>query len=218
MADYQLTQTGNEVQDILDSVLRVTGVATTLTQSGSQVQSILNGSRITTYTSVTQLGFTSGSATIVGVYNAMVSSSVFIADAASFDAATVPDIYGVIVIVKVYPSRGAVFYLAKSGTDFRMGINSSNEPNGNWTAVSKRLTVRSTSVSVNKASGSSVSITAPSVSGYTFSHWINTATSGWIGATYIESVSASSTKVWVSASSASSGTGNVNAWALYVEN
>lgn len=89
---------------------------------------------------------------------------------------------------------------------------------GDWTRVGKTFVVGGTSVSVNKAQGSSASVTAPSVSGYTFLHWIDSATTGWIGGTYIEDVSASSTKVWVSASSASSGTGSVNAWALYVKN
>lgn len=42
MADYQLTQTGNEVQDILDSALTVTGSGVTLSQSGVDVQALLN--------------------------------------------------------------------------------------------------------------------------------------------------------------------------------
>lgn len=87
-----------------------------------------------------------------------------------------------------------------------------------WTRVGKTFVVRSTSVSVNKAQGSSASVTAPSVSGYTFLHWIDSATTGWIGGTYIEDVSNSSTKIWVSASTTSSGTGSVNVWALYVQN
>ena len=42
MADYQLTQTGSEVQDILDSALKVTGSGVTLSQSGVDVQALLN--------------------------------------------------------------------------------------------------------------------------------------------------------------------------------
>ena len=44
MADYHLTQTGAEVQDILDSALKVTGDGATLTQTGDEVQAILDNS------------------------------------------------------------------------------------------------------------------------------------------------------------------------------
>lgn len=69
-------------------------------------------------------------------------------------------------------------------------------------------------VSINKTSGSSVSITAPSVSGYSFVCWIGCATSGWVGSTYIQNMSAISTNIG-NPTQGQSGTGNVEAWALY---
>lgn len=82
----------------------------------------------------------------------------------------------------------------------------------------KAFTTRLATVTVGKAFGSHVSLSAPSVSGYTFLCWVGSTTTGWVGGTYIESMNSASTRIWVCASTESSGTGDVNAWALYVEN
>ena len=79
------------------------------------------------------------------------------------------------------------------------------------------LKVSSVTKSIGKASGSSVAISAPTVSGYSFLCWISSATSGWVGATYVQNITSQNTNIWVAAPNGS-GTGNVIAFALYVKN
>lgn len=79
------------------------------------------------------------------------------------------------------------------------------------------LKVASVTKSINKASGSSVAISAPTVSGYSFLCWISSATSGWVGATYVQNITSANTNIWVAAPNLS-GTGDVIAFALYVKN
>lgn len=79
------------------------------------------------------------------------------------------------------------------------------------------LKVTSVTRSINKASGSHVSISAPTVNGYSFLCWISSATSGWVGATYVQTITSQNTNIWVAAPNLS-GTGDVIAFALYVKN
>lgn len=63
------------------------------------------------------------------------------------------------------------------------------------------------------ANSSSVSITAPSVSGFEFVCWLGNASSGFVKLAYIENVINSSTTLWVESTSSSAITFNV--YALY---
>ena len=77
------------------------------------------------------------------------------------------------------------------------------------------LEVREITATISKAVGSSVSISAPTVTGYTFVGWLNLSTYGWIGSVYMGNNNASST-VYVSGNSGNTtGTGTVRAYALY---
>lgn len=86
-----------------------------------------------------------------------------------------------------------------------------------WHRVGKRITTSAVSITISKVFGSNASLSAPSVTGYSFVTWLGTATSGWVAGTYIESMNSANTRVWVDTSTESSGTGTVYAWALYLE-
>lgn len=79
------------------------------------------------------------------------------------------------------------------------------------------LRVEHVSVSVTRTTSSHASISAPTVSGYTFLCWFATSTSGWVCATYVESPDRANTSIWVCNSQYSSGTGNVFCYALYIK-
>ena len=64
-------------------------------------------------------------------------------------------------------------------------------------------------------------IEAPSVPGYSFACWVNSATNGFIGASYVASPLSSSATVWLSNAPVSSirdGKSSVTAVALYIKN
>lgn len=86
-----------------------------------------------------------------------------------------------------------------------------------WHRVGKRITTSVVSITIGKVFGSYASLSAPSMTGYSFVTWLGTATSGWIAGTYIESMNSANTRVWVDTSTESGGTGTVYAWALYLE-
>lgn len=218
MADYQLTQTGAEVQDILDSALKVTGNGVTLSQSGVDVQALLNdvaGGRFERTADMTDIPANSdlNNYKTAGTYHCTAN-----ADVATIANCPTGEAFQLVVKYTIDSASPTQEVTSFEGDKYIRTYRSWTSSWTDWTRVGKTFVVRSTTVSVNKAQGSSASITAPSVSGYTFLHWIDSATTGWIGGTYIENVSASSTNIWVSSSTTSSGTGSVNAWALYVEN
>ena len=96
-----------------------------------------------------------------------------------------------------------------------MAYNKLYKANGQVLNDNTLVTRKTDEISIGKATGSQCNITAPSVSGYEFVAWVESSTSGWTGATYIQSPNSASTRIWVGASSASSGTGKVTATAIY---
>lgn len=81
------------------------------------------------------------------------------------------------------------------------------------------MTTRQKNVQIKKTTGSSLAITADTVSGHTFVCWLQPATSGWIGSVYVEDPTVTSTKIWVSGvGSQSTQTGAVRITALYKAN
>lgn len=96
------------------------------------------------YDSVTDLGLTSGSATITGAYAAMPEASVLICNANNFASTETPTTYGTIEIIKVTSdgSRGMVHFFGK-GTgdgDYRMFLESGNNPSGVWVSQNDAYT------------------------------------------------------------------------------
>lgn len=74
--------------------------------------------------------------------------------------------------------------------------------------------LRVSTKTVTLSSGASfVALSAPAVGGYEFLCWLGASSSGWIGLTYIENMTESSTYVWSNDSSSSSR--NVVCTALY---
>lgn len=70
-------------------------------------------------------------------------------------------------------------------------------------------------VSIGKAYGSHVAVSAPTVSGYTFLCWLTSCTGGWTGTTYFQNPQSASTSLW-NATYGQSGTGTAYAYAMYV--
>ena len=67
-------------------------------------------------------------------------------------------------------------------------------------------------------------IAAPTVEGYTFAFWLSSATTGWVGSTYIDDVTSSSANIWVAYPNGSdldakaNGINAVSAFAVYIKN
>lgn len=97
------------------------------------------------YYSVTDLGLTSGSATIAGAYSAMSAPSILSCPIEEFAANQKPasgfitaTFFGSIQIVKCSNTRGFIFAYGKESThgDWRMTLNGSNTPSGTWELIS----------------------------------------------------------------------------------
>lgn len=104
----------------------------------------------------------------------------------------------------VVAKDGTLSYEVTEPNKFRQAIGLSNNFN----------IARLVSAKINRAYGSNVSITAPTISGYTFVCWVAVATDGWIGSCYVQNALAVTTNIW-NASTGQSGSGTVNATALY---
>lgn len=218
MADYQLAQTGDEVQDILDSALKVTGNGVTLSQSGADVQALLNdvaGEEFVRTADMTDIPANSdlNNYKTAGTYHCTVNADV--ATIANCPAGVAFQLVVKYIVGSESPTQEVTSY---EGDKYTRTYRSWTSSWTAWTRVGKTFATRLATVTVGKVFGSYASLSAPSVSGYTFLCWVGSATTGWVGGTYIESMNSASTRIWVSASTESSGTGSVNAWALYVQN
>lgn len=89
-----------------------------------------------TYSSVTDLGLTSGSATIADTWSALPNDSILICPAENFliGAGGVPVTYGTVEMVRYGASRGWIYFHGKSFDhgDYRMFLTGSNVPTGTW--------------------------------------------------------------------------------------
>ena len=89
--------------------------------------------------------------------------------------------------------------------------------------VKKMLTTLSTPPMVTRIVAGSVtasyashtSMTAPSISGYTFVGWGAVATVGWVGSVYPSAPQSQTSDFWVASANTSSGAGTINALAIY---
>ena len=130
------------------------------------------------YNSVTDIGLTSGSATIAGAFSAMPNYSILIAPRSEFATAEQPvNASGDIEIRKVGENGnlGGIWFHGREDTtgDYRMFLNSSGVPTGAWVRViipsSGLFLIRSAttqSVSINANSNAWVGVTPPTVAGY----------------------------------------------------
>ena len=87
------------------------------------------------YDSVTDLGLTSGTATIVSAYSAMSDKTILICNATEFASSAVPHTYGTVEIIRTAESRTVIHFYSKeaSGGDYRMFCDSNtNLPTGTW--------------------------------------------------------------------------------------
>lgn len=194
MADYQLTQTGNEVQALLNDVAGEEFVRT------ADMTDIPANSDLNNYKTA-------------GTYHCTANADV--ATIANCPASVAFQLVVNYTVGSASPTQEVTSY---EGDKYIRTYKSLTSSWTDWTRVGKAFTTIVATVTVGKNFGSNVSLSAPSVSGYTFLCWVGSATVGWVGGTYIESMNSASTKVWVCASTESSGTGDVNAWALYVKN
>lgn len=194
MADYQLTQTGNEVQALLNDVAGEEFVRT------ADMTDIPANSDLNNYKTA-------------GTYHCTANADV--GTIANCPASVAFQLVVKYTVSSASPTQEVTSYEGDKYIRTYRGWTSSWD---GWTRVGKTFTTRLATVTVGKIFGSYVSLSAPSVSGYTFLCWVGSATTGWVGGTYIESMNSASTRIWVCASTESSGTGGVNAWALYVQN
>lgn len=104
----------------------------------------------TIYDSVTDLGLTSGSATIGGAWSAMVAPSILICPASDFSDA--PNANGTVEIVKA--SKGYIQFWgnAESNNDYRMFLNASDNPSGTWVEQLTRNSIVTEAKSFGSAS------------------------------------------------------------------
>ena len=94
--------------------------------------------RYKSYSGVDQLGFTVGSATIVGLWNAMPNESFIFTPASEFTSTEVPNQNGSIFIMKKWNWRGRVEYYGTNAGygDYKMYcIGTNGIPDGNWILI-----------------------------------------------------------------------------------
>lgn len=112
-------------------------------QVGAVTVSVSELGTIKIYHSVTDLGLTSGSATIADAWSALPLNSMLIADAASFASGQVPTQYGVVRMTKISYSRPDIEFVgkyltgsAKSGI-YRKGMGDNEQvSNASWQVIS----------------------------------------------------------------------------------
>lgn len=101
--------------------------------------------------------------------------------------------------------------------------DSTFDPNEEWGGTWEQeqyeciegIKTSSKSGSIGRNFGSSATITAPSVSGYTFVQWTHVLTSGWVASIYTASPTSSSATFYNATNSNPGGTGTFYAYALY---
>ena len=117
--------------DTITGNLEVTG---NLTNNGNAVLTAADV-EFDVYDSVTDLGLTSGSATISGAYAAMSDNSILICTSGDFTSSEIPTgSAGTVVMVKRQAARGIILLYGKneSHKDYRMYLGSNNVPTGTW--------------------------------------------------------------------------------------
>ncbi|MBQ9024558.1 MAG: hypothetical protein IJ105_04975 [Bacilli bacterium] len=88
----------------------------------------------------------------------------------------------------------------------------------NGTSLSNLLVTKTISAQIVRTPGKYADITAPTVSGYTFSHWNGScSTIGWIGSVYVENATYITSRAWLVAvhGSTASTTNTINCTAVY---
>jgi len=119
--------------------------------------------------------------------------------------------------------HNGVIYRLQVDSGGNVRLYKSTDGGASWssqaiTGASGFVVARSVTVTVDKINGRAKSVTAPTVSGYTFVSWVHCATSGWVGSCYMQVPTSSTTNVWVAAGGGSSGTGSVVCTAIYSKN
>ena len=164
------------------------------------INELVNKTYIRTYSSVTQLGLTSGDATIAGALSAMANNSIGFFPVGDFVSDSTPSTFGVVRIIRGENSaRSSIEFLGKTDGygDYRMYLDgTTNQPTGTWLRNGHPY-VQAVDVTI-PAGSTSTTANAPTVQGRTFLCWCAVATIGWVGAAYCASADASSTNVFTS--------------------
>lgn len=86
------------------------------------------------YDSVSDIGLTSGSATIAGIWDALPECSILYVQAGQLANSDKPNNYGMLEVIKRLSSRGKIQFHGAQETygDWQMYLNSSNVPTGVW--------------------------------------------------------------------------------------
>ena len=114
-------------------------------------------------------------------------------------------------------------YINSFATKIERNTNNTNDtwvPVWNGTTLQHRviprniIETRQVTVNIGRAYASSVLITAPDITGFTFVAWVEVETVGWVGSCYATSATGKTAKIF-NASTGQSGTGRVDATALY---
>lgn len=116
------------------------------------------------YDSVTDLGLTSGSATIAGAWDAMPVGSILISQEGEFPVSERPgNYYGFVEMIKELSGAGAIYFHGKTSAsgEFKMPLNTSNVPDGSWVTMTLLATG-----SVSYTNGSADSSTTTSCKRY----------------------------------------------------
>ena len=121
---------GGDIDDINNDIGTINGDITT-------VNTALGNLSYKMYYAVTQLGLTTGSATVSSCWNAMPTQSILIAGVGNFSSSAVPyaSAYGQVVIVKNTNTNGYIYLhgLSESVGDYRMYLSGSPyAPSETW--------------------------------------------------------------------------------------
>lgn len=113
-------------------------------QTGVVVLDASDVGSINYYNSVTQLGLTSGSATIGDAYNALPDNSILLCNGLDFSSTEVPSQYGTVEILKLNGTgeRGIINYRAKAGGSGSCSVmyltSQGGTPTGTWVELASK--------------------------------------------------------------------------------
>jgi hypothetical protein len=102
----------------------------------NDVTALKGKTKISLFNSVTDLGLTSGSATITSAYEALPNNSLLITRSQEFTSSETPSIGAVEMCNAGDLTRGWIEFHGKDNGDYRMVLNSSGQPSGEWKNIS----------------------------------------------------------------------------------
>ena len=109
------------------------------TTNAQKQTALANAGTMRIYKSVTELGLSTGTATLAGAWDAMSDGDALIADASEFATNQLPmdgSTCGYVEMIRSTNTRGRILYISKDVLDYRMFMATGGGPSGVWKCTS----------------------------------------------------------------------------------